>query len=108
MKIKQIKNIVEGCSNLLVLKLFSKVPEKIRLVYLSRKEICNDCSLMKNNTCSSDVKGTVVRDFKYYEEQRKKDSEYFGCGCNLDCKTLVPTENCPLGKWLSIEVHDND
>lgn len=105
---KQIKNIVEGCANLLVLKLFNVVPKKVELVYLSRKETCDNCNLMKNNTCSSDIKGTVVRDFKYYDEQRKKGSEYFGCGCDLGCKTLVPTENCPLGKWLSVELHDND
>ena len=108
MKTKQLKNIVEGCANLVVLKLFSKVPKKVELVYLSRRETCSSCDLRKNRSCSTDIKGIAVRDFKYYNEQRNEGVEYSGCGCDLECKTLVPTENCPLGKWVSVEVHDND
>ena len=100
----QLKNIVDGCGNLATIRLFHNYNKELQLISKVRLEICRDCKLFNNGTCDSNLEAPAVIDFKYYNEDRTKDKLYTGCSCNLNCKTLVIDESCPLGKWLSITI----
>lgn len=52
-----------------------------------RLKICSLCSLNDNGYCSS----------KRYEEVLGQ--RVYGCGCNLELKSLSKNSKCPLGKW---------
>ena len=96
--LQQLKNIVEGCANLATIKLFHNYNKELQLIRKVRLEVCNNCNLFKNNNCNSELEEVALVDFKYHHEDRLKGNIYRGCGCNLDCKTLVTNEACPLGK----------
>ena len=102
--LEQLKNIIEGCGNLATIKLFPNYKKELQIIRKIRLEICNTCNLFKNDSCNSELEEVALIDFKYHHEDRLKGKTYKGCNCNMQCKTLVLNETCPLGKWLSITI----
>ncbi len=94
-KAKQIK---EGFENLIKDKL-GMLEGDVKLEAERRFPICLNCPLRKDDVCSRDMKGEVVKTFTYYNKIREAGSEYNGCGCSLHAKVLSPDAKCPLGKW---------
>ena len=92
----KVKEITDGWYNLVF------PSEEIKAIATSRAIQCADCTLNKNNICSSTRQGQVVKDFSYHGEPRKAGEIRSGCSCILSAKTHSEQSICPLGKWLEI------
>lgn len=103
----KLKNIAEGCGNLFLSQI-NKLPQETEIIAHSRIIICDTCNIRNKSICSQQLTGIVERDFLYGQQKRIKGQKVNGCGCNLWCKTMSMQENCPLGKWLSIQEPSNE
>ena len=97
----KLLNIIKGCNYHFLVKNFSTLSPEIEMLGTYRIGKCDGCEVREKSYCSNEKKGKAVIDFKYGTEFRVKGVEYEGCGCYLNCKTLVSAEICPLGKWLN-------
>jgi hypothetical protein len=68
-------------------ELINGLSEERRVEKDRRLGICKGCSLYNNGYCDS----------KRYEEV--DGYKVYGCGCNLELKSLSSRSRCPLGKW---------
>lgn len=91
--LKKLKEVYQGWKN-------DAFPTPdVMLMAGPRAEICADCPLNVNNTCSTFKSGIAVKEFIYQEEIRYEGREYPGCGCPLSKKTKSPDSKCPIGRW---------
>ena len=91
MKLKQIKDIVEGHINEL-LGNHKEISEK-------RLAICNACPI-----CKSTIAGPICDPEKWINKQDETSLESKvgytkGCGCRLSAKTALHHARCIIGKW---------
>lgn len=86
-----VGHVIEGAANA-VLKKNSDISEE-------RMEICKNCPLYTTRMggmCNSKLwLDPQTGDISLYE----RPGYYKGCGCKLDFKTRVRSEECPAGKW---------
>jgi hypothetical protein len=86
--IEQIEQIAQGWARFGLSKMHM-LSEEVSIRALDRMNLCNDCHMRIDNTCSTSREGQDV-----LTGEIKK-----GCGCNLSAKTLADESACPLSKW---------
>lgn len=81
----------------------SRVKDKSKLGdwYKKRISICNSCP---SNTKNIDNLSTKQKFIKFANTNKDYCVE---CGCGVEYKTSIKSEECPLGKWLAIETKQN-
>lgn len=70
--------------------LSEKVPDQVKKMRMSK---CNSCQFLKPGTgsCGTLLLGDTVQ-FNFMTVKL--------CGCVVSLKTEVPSERCPISKWL--------
>lgn len=100
--LKKAHDILSGWGNL-ALHQFDMLDVHIKEQAEERLNICDECPIRINNTCSTTNKGPAIKNFTYdsavFTENRIEGTLYNGCGCNIYAKCCSPNVQCPLGKW---------
>lgn len=93
---KILKAVLEGVGNYIYRK------EDIEELSKERFNICKTCPLYT----SRHTNGM----FSSYCDSKKQvtegDKTISGCGCQLELKTRVPNDHCPLDKWNKVITHE--
>lgn len=94
-----ISNILEGWGNSIKDKFGLLNNPELKNISEKRLLICDKCPLRNDNTCSRNITGSVVKTFRYMDENRLKGQLVKGCGCSLSAKSMCENCQCPRGLW---------
>lgn len=95
-----ILDIIGGCADeYLTDWVFYKSKEKkefMKRVSIGRLKKCSVCHMNNNGTCNNSGKVLI--------ENVDTGKMMKGCGCNIRCKSMVMSHECPAGLWKAVKI----
>lgn len=88
-------DFISGCSDYYLIDYMNpEKKERVEKVSKYRLEICNKCKMNENGWCNNT--GNILIEHVQTKQLVK------GCGCNVNCKTVMLEVSCPAAKWLAV------